>query len=83
MSQATSPAQQVHPNAVRNPRLRKTLSALEGYLYLAPTLIGLAIFVYIPIVTSFRLSLNRIAPFGNQMRFVGLENYKHLLTIPQ
>lgn len=62
--------------------MRAFKSAIEGYLYLAPTLIGLAIFVYIPIVTSFRLSLNRIAPFGNQMRFVGLDNYKNLLTDP-
>jgi sn-glycerol 3-phosphate transport system permease protein len=55
-------------------------AAIEGYLYLFPTLIILFIFVYLPVVTSFRLSLNRIAPFGNQMRFVGLENYAKLLT---
>ena len=55
-------------------------SAIEGYLYLAPTLIILIIFVYVPVFTSFRLSLNRIAPFGNQMRYVGLENYAKLLT---
>ncbi|MCB0044237.1 MAG: sugar ABC transporter permease [Caldilineaceae bacterium] len=66
------------PSAAR--RRKRILSALEGYLYLAPTLIGLALFVYIPIFTSFRLSLNRIAPFGNRMRFVGFENYVNLLT---
>lgn len=53
---------------------------IEGYLYLAPTLLGLLIFVFIPIFTSFQLSLNRIAPFGNVMRFVGLDNYRNLLT---
>lgn len=58
----------------------KTWSALEGYLYLTPTLLGLLLFVFIPIITSFQLSLNRIAPFGSQMRFVGLENYRSLLT---
>ncbi len=57
-------------------------AAIEGYLYLAPTLIILAIFVYIPIVNSFRLSLNRIAPFGSQMIFVGLGNYTRLLADP-
>jgi ABC-type sugar transport system permease subunit len=55
-------------------------STLEGLLYLGPTLIGLGIFVYWPIIESFRLSLNRVAPFGNQMRFVGFENYSRLLT---
>jgi len=55
---------------------------IEGYLYLAPTFIILTIFVFIPIVTSFNLSLNRIAPFGSEMLFVGFENYTRLLTDP-
>ncbi len=63
----------------RTQRRRKFRSAIEGYLYLLPTLLGLGIFVYYPIVESFRLSLNRVAPFGNAMRFVGLDNYRNLL----
>ncbi|MEM7536673.1 MAG: sugar ABC transporter permease [Chloroflexota bacterium] len=55
-------------------------STTEGLLYLAPTLIGLGIFVFWPIFKSFTLSLNRIAPFGNQMRYVGSETYVKLLT---
>jgi sn-glycerol 3-phosphate transport system permease protein len=58
------------------------VAALEGYLYLAPTLIILTVFVFVPVFTSFNLSLNRIAPFGNRMRFVGLGNYTNLLTDP-
>jgi sn-glycerol 3-phosphate transport system permease protein len=60
----------------------KVKAAIEGYLYVAPTLIGLAIFVFIPIFTSFQLSLNRIAPFGNQTRYVGLGNYITLFNDP-
>lgn len=61
-----------------------TLKAtFEGYLYLAPTLVILLIFVYLPVITSFNLSLNRVAPFGSQMRFVGFENYGRLLTDPE
>lgn len=63
-------------------RRKRLKTALEGYLYLAPTLIILAVFVYVPVITSFNLSLNRIAPFGNQMRFVGTDNYTSLLTDP-
>lgn len=59
---------------------KKTKAALEGYAYIAPTLIVLTIFVFIPIVTSFQLSLTRVAPFGNATRFVGMENYTNLLT---
>lgn len=53
-------------------------AALEGYLYLAPTMIVLTLFVFLPVITSFALSLNRQAPFGNQQRYVGLENYSKL-----
>jgi sn-glycerol 3-phosphate transport system permease protein len=60
----------------------RIITALEGYIYLAPTLIVLAIFVYIPIYSSFQLSLTRAAPFGNRSIDVGFENYQRLLTDP-
>lgn len=56
----------------------KVLAAIEGYAYLAPTLIVLTIFVFIPIITSFQLSLTRVAPFGNRSIDVGFENYINL-----
>lgn len=59
---------------------KNMIAALEGYAYLAPTLIILTIFVFIPIVSSFQISLTRVAPFGNATRFVGLESYTDLLT---
>ena len=81
MSQATLSAESTSNTAASSVKRRRRFSAaVEGYLYLLPTLIGLAVFVYWPIVESFRLSLNRVAPFGNQMRFVGFENYIRLLT---
>ena len=58
--------------------MKKILQNLEGYIYLIPTLIILGIFVYWPIVSSFQMSLTRVAPFGNATRFVGLENYQRL-----
>lgn len=61
---------------------RKILAALEGYAYLAPTLIVLTIFVFIPIVTSFQMSTTRVAPFGNRTIDIGLEHYADLLTDP-
>lgn len=83
MSQATLSAETTSTSAdARVKRRRRFSAAIEGYLYLLPTLIGLGVFVYWPIVESFRLSLNRVAPFGSQMRFVGLGNYQKLLTSP-
>ncbi len=51
----------------------------KAWLYLAPTLVVLGIFVYYPIIESFRLSLNRVAPFGSAEIWVGFENYTRLL----
>ncbi len=59
--------------------LKRAFKGSSAYLYLAPTFIILAIFVYFPIVSSLRLSLNRVAPFGSQEIFVGAENYSRLL----
>ena len=53
-------------------------NAIEGYLYLAPTIIILGIFVYYPIISSFRMSLTRVAPFGGRVIEVGIENYRRL-----
>jgi sn-glycerol 3-phosphate transport system permease protein len=63
-------------------RWHRLKPALEGYLYLTPTLIFLGVFVFLPVITSFTLSLNRTAPFGNQQIFIGLDNYVRLLTDP-
>jgi len=84
MTQASIPADISLPTTSSGAQKRRRISAtIEGLLYLLPTLLGLGIFVYWPIVESFRLSLNRVAPFGNQMRFVGLSNYTKLLTDPE
>ncbi len=63
-------------------RRQKILNTIEGYLYLSPTLIILGVFVFLPIFTSFTLSLSRVAPFGNRTLPVGLGNYERLLTDP-
>lgn len=60
--------------------LRSFLKAIEGYLYLAPTLIILGIFVYYPIISSFTMSRTRVAPFGNKVIEVGWKNYQRLFT---
>lgn len=57
---------------------RKLFSTIEGYLYLAPTLIVLTVFVFIPVFSSFQLSTTRVAPFGNRTIDIGLENYERL-----
>lgn len=69
--------------AVKKKKWNKVKNAVEGYLYLAPTLTVLAIFVYIPVYTSFNLSLHRIAPFGGRQIWVGAGNYIELMRDPE
>lgn len=83
MEQTIAPPQAKPPEKrSRNGRSQQIKSFLEGMAYLAPSLLILGIFVFVPIITSFQLSLNRIAPFGNQMIHVGFENYERLLRDP-
>lgn len=67
----------------KRPRRRSRIGwrpSAKAYLYLIPTFVVLGLFVYFPIIESFRLSLNRVAPFGSQEIPVGFENYSRLLT---
>ncbi len=85
MSQSESTLTSASAPLATRPRrnlFKEVSAAIEGYLYLSPTLIGLILFVFWPIVASFTLSLQRISPFGNRTRFVGLENYIETLTSP-
>jgi ABC-type sugar transport system permease subunit len=83
MSQTTIADARAHPSPVRSTKTRnKVKQYIEGYLYLAPTLIVLTIFVFAPVFTSFTLSLQRVAPFGNRTIFVGFGNYSRLLQDP-
>ena len=63
------------------PRLR--LRAIEPWLYLAPALAVLAIWIYLPLLQAFELSFYEwnMLP-RSQPRYVGLENYSNLLTLP-
>lgn len=54
--------------------------ARYGYLFIAPWLIGVLIFLLIPLVQSFQFSLAdiRMTPFGRLITFVGHENYTQI-----
>ncbi len=72
--------QEIKRRQIQTHRRRSILATIEGYLYLAPTLLGLTFFVFIPIYTSFKLSLNRVAPFGGRMIYVGFDNFTNLIN---
>ncbi len=49
------------------------------FLLLLPTLIILVLFLYYPVISTFRLSVYRSAPNGLDLTYVGLDNYARLL----
>ena len=59
------------------------MTRLRPYLYVAPALIVLLAFVYWPIVYSLWLSAHRWDFLMPEPRFVGLENYRIMLTDAQ
>jgi len=65
--------------ARRLPRLK----ALEPWLYLAPALGILLVWIYIPLIEAFNLSFYQwnMLP-RSQPRYVGLDNYANLLSLP-
>ncbi len=52
-----------------------------GFLFIFPAIIGIFIFIIIPVICSFGLSFMKW-DLLNPMKFVGLDNYRNLFTEP-
>lgn len=50
------------------------------YLLLLPSIAIIVVFLVVPAVEALRLSLFEVAPFSGDERFVGLDNFRELLT---
>lgn len=57
--------------------------ALTGYLFVTPQLVGVALFVLLPVGLAIWYSLNDWNIFSGQLDFVGGDNYAALLADPQ
>jgi multiple sugar transport system permease protein len=60
---------------------RRRREALAGYAFVAPSAIGVGLFVLVPMVLAFVLSFTDTNGFG-QSHFVGLENYRRMFSDP-
>lgn len=71
------------PRARGSSRLREGQVALVSLLYLLPSLIAFAIFVFYPVIKSVWISLHADNPFGGTSDvYVGLAQYKSALSSP-
>jgi multiple sugar transport system permease protein len=70
---------------VREPGIRGHQAA-AGWLFIAPVIVILGLFLVVPIVMAVWVSVSdwngNGSPFGANAHWVGLENYRHLLTTP-
>ena len=54
---------------------------LAGYAFVAPSALGVGIFVLVPMVLAFLLSFTSATGFG-QIQFIGLDNYRTMFGDP-
>ena len=66
------------------PARRRWLGAIEPYLYLAPAIIGVLVWIYWPIAQTARLSVYQwnLLPTTPKVA-VGLDNYRDVVELPQ
>ena len=61
----------------KNKRLGRTL---EPYVWIAPSIILMSIFIIIPIFYVFKMSMSKITKAGLMKGFIGFENFEKVLT---
>lgn len=57
-------------------RIRKNTSQAAGYLFIAPQMLLMLIFIVYPVIKGFKMSLYKV--YGMDSYFVGLDNFKAL-----
>ena len=59
---------------------KKKYNKIEPYIWIAPSIILMAIFIIIPIGTVFRMAFSEVTKAGLIRGFAGFENFKDVLT---
>ena len=74
----------VDGDRVAAPARRRWLAAAQPYLYVLPAVVGVAVWIYLPIAQTARLSLYEwnLLPTTPQVP-VGLDNYRDVVELPQ
>ena len=61
---------------------KSTLRKVEPYLWILPSIVLMAIFILIPIVFVFRMSVSKITKAGLIKGFNGMENFQSVISSP-
>jgi multiple sugar transport system permease protein len=83
-SQAATVARAVSPVPGPGPRRRRAREALTGWLFVSPAMLLLVLFLLVPILMAFWVSLTKWtgqgSPFTSAVPFAGGQNYTDLLA---
>ncbi len=60
-----------------------SLKKIIPYLLLVPTFLVIILFIYIPAISSFKMSFFRENKFGTKTMFVGLDNFEKIFKNPE
>lgn len=62
--------------------MKKTIRKIEPYIWIMPSIILMFVFILIPIVFVFRMSLSKVTRAGLIKGFIGFENFSKVLATP-
>lgn len=62
---------------------KRTLKVVEPYLWIAPSLILMSIFIIVPILTVFRMAFSQVSKTGRIRGFAGFENFADVMNNPE
>ena len=79
---APAASQELARKAPRSSKSKKFFRKVEPYIWIAPSIILMAIFIVTPIVKVFQLSLSDVSRAGKIKGFNGLENFTKVLKSP-
>ena len=65
---------------LRNKKGSKFFSCIEPYIWIAPSIILMSIFIIIPIGTVFRMAFSKVTKTGLMKGFNGFDNFQKVLT---
>ena len=75
------PAKRKAPQSGSSPA-KKALRTIEPYIWIAPSLILMAVFILVPILSVFQMSMSDVSKAGKIKGFNGLDNFTKVLKTP-
>ena len=76
-----APAKRGAPQSGSSPA-KKALRTIEPYIWIAPSLILMAVFILVPILSVFQMSMSDVSKAGKIKGFNGLDNFTKVIKTP-